>query len=96
MPRWEFAMISNPSSGTDGVRFSMEQRPTLVQEFAAALGRGLKAENSKRDFLHLNLSHTNVVRVAGLLGQEGWELVSHAALTGGHEYLTFKRQLPDE
>jgi hypothetical protein len=90
--RLEYCMISNPDSGTDGVRFSQPQRSSLVSEFSSALGRGLKAENSNTSFLHLNLNHTNTVAVAGLLGQDGWELVTHAVLTGGHEYLTFRRE----
>src|SRR4051812_6669727 len=45
MQRWQFALFSNPASGDDGVTFSHPQTATLVQEFSAALGRGLKAEN---------------------------------------------------
>ena len=95
MQRWEYCLISNPSSGTDAVRFSRDQSSTIVQEFSAKLAKGLKAEHSNRAFLHLNLGHTNTVVVSGLLGERGWELVTHAVLTGGHEYLTFKRPLDD-
>ena len=52
----------------------------------------MKAEHSNHGFLHLNLNHTQPVYVAGMLGNEGWEMVSHAVLTGGHEYWTFKRE----
>jgi hypothetical protein len=96
MTRWEYCQISNPGSGTDAVVFSRPQRSTIVADFSALLGRGLKAERSNPGFLHLNLSHTNTVLVAGLLGNEGWEVVSHAVLTGGHEYWSFKRALPDQ
>ena len=85
---------SNPATGTDSVQFSQQQDPDIVSRYSTALGRGLKAEMSNRGFLHLNLNHTNVVVVSGLLGAEGWELVTHAALTGGHEYITFRRELP--
>ena len=95
MPNWEYCQIANPGSGTDSVQFSHTQSATLVQEVSKALGRGLKAERSGPGFLHLNLSHTNTVAVAGLLGMRGWELVSHAVLTGGHEYWTFKRSVPE-
>lgn len=81
MPRWEYAELSNPASGSDGVIFSHPQRATIVDEFKATLGKGLKAENSHTRWLHVNLGHTNVV--AGMLGYEGWELVSHSTLTGG-------------
>ena len=89
--RWEYFLISNPASGTDGVRFSRPQPATVVQEFSTALGKGLKAEHSNAGFLHLNLNHTNTIVVSGLLGDREWEMVTHAVLTGGHEYLTFKR-----
>lgn len=94
MERWEYAMLSNPASGTDGVSFSHPQPSTIVQEFSAALGKGLKAENSNPSFLHLNLNHTNTTRVSGLLGDRGWELVGFSTLTGGHMYSMFKRRLP--
>jgi hypothetical protein len=94
MDRWEYAQISNPASGTDGVAFSHPQPPSIVQEFSAALARGLKAEQSNIGFLHLNLNHTTTVRVAGLLGERGWALVTHSVLTGGHEYWTFRRPVP--
>jgi hypothetical protein len=90
---WEYCQISNPASGTDAVTFSHPQRETIVQDFSTALGRGLKADQSNTGFLHLNLNHTNVVRVAGLLGEQGWDLATHSTLTGGHEYWTFKREL---
>jgi len=93
MSRWEYAEISNPSSGTDAVHFSHPQRQTVVNDFKAILGRGLKEGQSNIHWLHLNLGHTNVLYVAGLLGNEGWELVSQSTLTGGHEYLMFKREL---
>jgi hypothetical protein len=93
--RWEYCLISNPNSGTDGVTFSRPQQTTIVQEFSTALARGLKAENSNNGFLHLNLNHTNTMVVAGLLGEQGWEMVTHAVLTGGHEYITFKRPLDE-
>jgi hypothetical protein len=93
--RWEYCLISNPNSGTDGVLFSRPQQSTLVQEFSAALGKGLKAEHSTTRFLHLNLNHTDTMVVAGLLGERSWEMVTHAVLTGGHEYLTFKRPLEE-
>lgn len=93
MRRWEYCMVSNPASGNDAVIFSHRQHEGIVQDFSAALGKGLKAENSRLDFLHLNLVHTHTTRVAGLLGERGWELVSHAVLTGGHEYWSFKREL---
>ena len=70
------------------------QPPNIVQESFAALARGLKADQSTAGILHLNLNHTNSVRVAGLLGERGWELVTHSVLTGGHEYWTFRRLLP--
>jgi hypothetical protein len=93
MPRWEYCMLSNPASGTDAVTFSHAQPEGMVAEFSGQLGKGLKAERSNNAYLHLNLSHTVPVRVAGLLGMRGWEMVSHAVLTGGHEYWTFKRPL---
>jgi hypothetical protein len=93
MRRWEYAELSNPAGGTDSVAFSHPQRPSLVDDYKAILQRGLKAENSNNRFLHLNLGHTSTITVAGLLGNEGWELVGQAALTGGHEYLMFKREL---
>ncbi len=88
-------MIINPASGTDGVRFSYPQHDNIVKEFSAALGRGLKAEHSNPSFLHLNLGNTTTTFVAGVLGAQGWELVTHSVLTGGHEYFAFKRQLPE-
>jgi hypothetical protein len=93
--RWEYAQVANPESETDFIRFSQPQSADIVQWFSQSLGRGLKAERSDPAFLHLNLNHTTTVHVAGLLGILGWELVSHATLTGGHEYWTFKRQLSD-
>lgn len=93
MAKWEYAMLSNPSDGSDGVKFSDPQRETLVDDFKGWLAKGLKAENSNNRWLHVNLTHTNVVHIAGLLGHEGWELVSHSTLTGGHEYFVFKREL---
>src|SRR5689334_21872245 len=88
--RWEYCTVADAHSGTDAVLFSRAQRPTLVADYSKRLARGLKAEFSNPGFLHLNMGHTNVVVVAGLLGEEGCELVSHAVLTGGHQYLTFK------
>lgn len=93
MANWEYATISNPASGDDAIMFSRPQDASIVPWFSTALGRGLKAEKSTPSFLHVNLNHTNTTVVAGLLGQLGWELVSHAVLTGGHEYWVFKRQL---
>jgi hypothetical protein len=93
MTRWEYCQIVNPDSGTDAVTFSHAQPETIVQEFSTALGRGLKAEQSSNGFLHLNLNHTTSVRVAGLLGERGWELATHSTLSGGHEYWTFKREI---
>jgi hypothetical protein len=93
MATWEYCQISNPASGTDAVSFSHKQPQTRVGEISTALGRGLKAEQSNNMFLHLNLNHTTAVRVAGLLGERGWELATHSTLTGGHEYWTFKREL---
>jgi hypothetical protein len=90
---WEYCQLSNPERGTDAILFSRPQHEGIIQEFSAALGRGLKAEHSRTNFLHVNLNHTTAVAVAGLLGSHGWELVSHATLTGGHEYWTFKRPL---
>ncbi len=95
MKRWEYAMLSNPASGTDGVSFSHPQPATIVQEFSTLLQRGLKEGNSNPSFLHLNLNHTNTTRVSGLLGERGWELVGFSTLTGGHAYAMFKRPLPD-
>ena len=92
MARWQYCMLSNPAAGTDSVRFTHSQDDDIVQRFSKALGKGLKAENSKSWFLHLNMGHTTSIAVSGLLGNEGWELVSHAVLTGGHEYWTFKRE----
>ncbi len=94
MSRREYAMLSNPASGTDGVTYSHVQPDTIVQEFSLALGRGLKAERSNPRFLHVNMSHTNIVTVSGLLGERGWELAGYSTLSGGHEYAMFKRQLP--
>lgn len=96
MPRWEYAMLSNPASGTDAVTFSHTQSPTIVEEFSKALGRGLKAEKSNPNFLHLNLGNTTPVRVAGVLGERGWELAAHSSLTGGHEYWTFKKEIAEQ
>ncbi len=93
MTKWEYAMLSNPASGDDSVSFSQLQDPTIVQEFGAALGKGLKAERSNAGFLHLNLNHTNVVRVSGLLGERGWEMVGFSTLTGGHMYMMFRRHI---
>ena len=95
MARWEYAQVTNPESGTDFIRFSQTQSAEIVQWFSQSLGKGLKAERSNAAFLHLNLNHTTTVFVAGHLGMLGWELVGHSTLTGGHEYWTFKRQLPD-
>lgn len=96
MIRWEYAELSNPDSGTDAVRFSHVQRASIVADYKKALDRGLKENQSNNAMLHLNLGHTSTIQVCGLLGHEGWELVSHATLTGGHEYFMFKRQIPDE
>jgi hypothetical protein len=93
MAQWECCQISNPQSGTDAVIFSKAQHPSIVQEYAAVLGRGLKAEQSTAQFLHLNLNYANTVMVAGMLGHQGWELVSHSVLTGGNDYWTFKRPM---
>jgi hypothetical protein len=94
LAKWEYCILSNPASGTDAVTFSHGQPEGTVAWFSEQLGRGLKAENSHNSFLHVNLNHTTPVRVAGLLGLAGWELVSHAVLTGGHEYWTFKKAVP--
>jgi hypothetical protein len=94
MRRWEYCQFANPASGTDAVNFSHQQPQTMVQEFSAALGRGLKAQTSGVWRLHVNLNHASTVQVAGLLGERGWELVGHSVLTGGHEYWTFKREIP--
>jgi hypothetical protein len=55
----------------------------------------VESRASNNMFLHLNLNHTTAVRVAGLLGERGWELATHSTLTGGHEYWTFKRELSE-
>ena len=94
MPRWEYALFSNPASGDDGVTFSHPQPSSMVKEFSAVLGRGLKAENSNVIWLHINMNHTNMARVCGLLGERGWEMVGFSTLTGGHAYMMFRRQLP--
>jgi hypothetical protein len=94
MSQWQYCQLSNPGSGKDYVLFSHIQGTNLVEEFSSVLGRGLKAENSNPSYLHLNLNYTSSVIVAGLLGMRGWELVSHAVLTGGHEYWTFKQPMP--
>lgn len=95
MTRWEYAILSNPQSGTDSVGFSRVQEAGIVAEFDRRLGKGLKAGQSHAGFLHLNLRYVSSVVVAGHLGDLGWELVSHAVLTGGHEYWTFKRQVAE-
>lgn len=96
MTRWEFCQLRNPDRGTDGVYFSHRQHDGFVEAASARLGRGLKAERSDGSFLHLNLNNYSAVGVAGFLGEQGWELVSHAVLTGGHEYWTFRRTLASE
>jgi hypothetical protein len=93
MARWQYALFSNPQSGNDGVTFSHAQPATIVQEFAAALGRGLKAENSNAGWLHLNLNHTTMIRVAGLLGERGWHMTGFSMLLGGHAFMTFEKEL---
>lgn len=93
MSRWQYAMFSNPQSGSDGVTFSHPQEPTIVQEFSVALGRGLKAENSNLSWLHVNMGHTNMARIAGLLGERGWRNVGFSTLTGGHAYMLFEKEL---
>jgi hypothetical protein len=95
MARWQYAMISNPQSGTDAVTFSHPQGAEFVKEASAALGRGLKANDSNDVFLHLNLNHTRTVWVSGFLGERGWELVGYSTLTGGHEYWVLKKELDD-
>jgi hypothetical protein len=95
LTRWQYAMISNPQSGTDSVAFSHPQGPGLVKEMSAALGKGLKADDSNEVFLHINLNHTKTVWVSGALGARGWELVGYSTLTGGHEYWVFKKELED-
>ena len=94
MTSWEFAELSNPHTGKDGIIFSRPQDASVLREFSARLQRGVKAEQSYPQWIHLNLNHTNVVYAAGILGELGWDLVSHACLTGGHEYFMFKRPLP--
>jgi hypothetical protein len=89
--QWEYCQISKPQSGTDAVRFSNQQPDTIIAEFSSELGRGLKPQSSHSGELHLNLNHTTTIVVAGLLGKRGWELVSHALLSGNHESWTFKR-----
>lgn len=95
MTRWEYAELSNPDSGTDAVAFSNPQRQTIVDDYKGWLQLGLKEKESSNQFLHVNLRHTNVIRICGLLGHDGWELVSHSTLTGGHEYFMFKRQIAE-
>lgn len=93
MTRYEYALFSNPASGDDGVTFSHAQPPTNVQEFSQALGKGLKAEKSNPFWLHVNVGHTNMAAIAGQLGQRGWRMVGFTALTGGHMYMAFEREL---
>jgi len=95
MTRWEYAMLSDPDSGTDAITFSHPQGEDLVKEWSGQLTRGLKAENSNRSFLHLNFSHVTRLRVCGMLGDRGWELAGFSTLTGGHAYWMFKRQLAE-
>jgi hypothetical protein len=73
--------------------FSRPQGPDTVAAWSGALGKGLKAGESNPSFLHLNLNHTNMVAVSGLLGDIGWEMVGMSTLTGGHAYLVFKREI---
>ena len=89
--RWEYCMLSNPTSATASVNFTHTQRDTLVQDFTAHLGMGLFAD-STTGYLHLNLAATNLMTVAGWLGNEGWELVSHTVLPGSVQYFAFKRE----
>lgn len=96
MRRWQYAILSNPASGTDGVAFSHSQSATLVPEASADLGRGLKPEQSSPAFLHLNLNHTTPIQVSGMLGDHGWELAGYSTLTGGHEYWIFKKEREPE
>jgi len=84
-------MLSNPASGTGSVNFTHSQRETLVKDFTAHLGQGLFAD-STTGYLHLNMGVTNLMTVAGWLGNEGWELVSHTVLPGNFQYFTFKRE----
>jgi hypothetical protein len=93
MTRWQYAMISNPQSGTDAVTFSQAQGADFVREAAEALGKGVKANDSNEVFLHLNLNQTRTVWVSGFLGARGWELVGYSTLTGGHEYWVFKKEV---
>jgi hypothetical protein len=95
MARWEFAMFSNPASGDDGVAFSHSQASSIVSEFSDRLGRGMRAERSDPTWLNVNMNHTNMARIAGLLGERGWQMVGFSTLTGGHAYMMFTRQLPD-
>ena len=76
--------------------FSRIQPVEFLRAARERLQRGLHARDSRDEFLHLNLNHMNSVTVAGFLGQHGWDLVSHAVLTGGHEYWTFKRLIAVE
>lgn len=93
MQRWEYAMLSDPDTGDDGVLFSHDQGPQFVPHVSKLLGRGLKAERSNGRWLHVNMSHTNPVVILGLLGEMGWELCGFATLPGGHAYWTLKRPL---
>ena len=84
-------MMSNPAGGTASVHFTHTQRATLVQDFTAHLGQGLYAD-STTGYLHLNVAATNLMTVAGWLGNEGWELVSHSVLSDNYQYFAFKRE----
>ena len=96
MPQWEYCQLVNPDKGTDGVYFSRKQPVEFLRAARERLQRGLHARDSRAEFLHLNPNAMNSVTVAGFLGQHGWDLVSHAVLTGGHEYWTFKRLIAVE
>ena len=92
MANWEYARLSNPESRTDSVQFSHPQRPSIVDDWKRLLDRGLKEHQSNNRWLHVNLNHTNVMAISGILGDEGWELVTYATMSGGHEFFVFQRE----
>jgi hypothetical protein len=91
MNRWQYCILGKPEPGPHTLIFSHSQGDALVRDFAAALGPAVKPERSNAGYLELDFAYAPPVRIAGMLGERGWELVSHA-VDGGREFWTFKKQ----
>lgn len=95
MAVWEYAMFYDAHAGDDGIRFTHDQGPQLVERAKAILQRGLHERDSNGRYLHLNMRNTHAIAVIGMLGEWGWELVAGTltASDGSDRVWAFKRPI---